>query len=193
MYKQITYLLLIIWVSSLGCAHRPIVKGEYTYLQVMHKRQAPKMCVPTSASMILAYYGDKNIPPQTLKQLSTPVNSDFDGTYLRDLINGVRSFGYNWELRVFSVDSAGFENGFKEIRQTLDKGNPILLSTSFPPVGHTMVMVGYDTIRREIFLVDPDIEAPGRRTLSYTKFKAIWHDDIADCRAFVLTGAKSVE
>ncbi|HEY6170994.1 MAG TPA: C39 family peptidase [Candidatus Kapabacteria bacterium] len=172
---------------------RPIVQGEYAYIQVIHKEQAVNMCVPTSASMILAYYGDKDISPQSLKQLSTPINSDFDGTYLRDLINGVRSLGYNWELRVFPVDSIGFENGFREIRQTLDNGNPILLSTSFPPIGHTLVMVGYDTIRREIFLVDPGIEAPGRRTLTYTKFNTIWHDDIADCRAFVLTKPKSVE
>lgn len=193
MNRHIIYLLLSICTSSLGCVHKPTVQGEYAYIQVMHKKQGPKMCVPTSASMILAYYGDKNITPQTLKQLSTPINSDFEGTYLRDLINGVKSFGYDWELRVFPVDSAGFENGFREIRQTLDRGNPILLSTSFPPVGHTLVMVGYDTTRKEVFLVDPDMEAPGRRTLTYAKFKMMWHDDIADCRAFVLTSQKSVE
>jgi hypothetical protein len=193
LYKYIIYLLLIVSASSLGCMHRPNVQGEYVYIEVMHKEQAAKMCVPTSASMILAYYGDKDISPRSLKQLSTPANSDFDGTYLIDLINGVRSLGYNWELRVFPVDSIGFEYGFSEIRRTLDNGNPVLLSTSSPPIGHTLVMVGYDTIRKEIFLVDPGIEAPGRRTLTYTKFKDIWHDDIADCRAFVLTRAKLVE
>jgi hypothetical protein len=98
--------------------------------------------------------------------------------------------GYNWEVKTFSPDDSGFLAGFAEIMSALDAGHPILLSTSSPPIGHTMVMVGYDIYRREIFLIDPNREAPGKRTISFDTFKTIWHEDIAKARAFVLTRPK---
>lgn len=139
--------------------------------------------------MVLGYYGD-TISPVKLKELSTPKGSKFEGTYLNDIVAGVKTLGYNWEVRAFPADDSGFVKGFAEIRSALDEGHPVLLSNSSPPIGHTMVMVGYDVYRREVFLVDPNREAPGRRTISYDTFKSIWHEDIAKARAFVLTRPK---
>jgi len=166
------------------------IRGEYQYIQIQHIRQGYNLCVPTAASMVLQYYGD-TISPTKLKELSTPKGSTFSGTYLKDLVTGVKTLGYSWEERVFRMDDSSFAMGFAEIRSALDQGHPILLSTSSPPIGHTMVMVGYDVFRREIFLVDPNRDAPCKRTMSFYTFKSIWHEDIANVRAFVLTRPKS--
>jgi hypothetical protein len=165
------------------------IRGEYQYIRVAYQQQVHNLCVPTSASMVLHFYGD-TISPATLKAISTPKGSTFEGTYLADLVAGVKTLGYNWEVKTFSPDDSGFLAGFAEIMSALDAGHPILLSTSSPPIGNTMVMVGYDIYRREIFLIDPNREAPGKRTISFDTFKTIWHEDIAKARAFVLTRPK---
>ncbi len=172
-----------------ACQQQQIIRGEYQNIKVGYQHQGYNMCVPTSTAIVLSYYGEK-ISPEKIKALSTPDTSTFAGTFLSDLVKGVKKLGYLWQVRTFSMDSLGFERGFAEIKAALDDGHPILLSTSLPPIGHTMVMVGYDTLHKQIFLMDPNSAFPGNRTISFTVFHKLWHEDIAKVRAFVLTQPK---
>ncbi len=174
----------------LSCSHmKENVRGQHILLSLDHQRQDYNMCVPTAASIVIDYYGEQ-ISPIEIKKLATPPNSDFAGTYYSDLVKGVKALGYEWTVMIYTTDDSGFETGFAEIRSELDMGHPVIVSTSDPPIGHTMVMVGYDTLRKEVSFTDPNRPAPGKRTLTYSEFKNIWHENISNLRAFIQTNPK---
>ena len=148
---------------------------QQVLLQVPHKTQTGYLCVPTSASMVLLYYGEDKTP-EYLKVLAGK-SKDFQGTYYVDMIAGLKKIGYSWKSKGFNLDHAGFEAGILEIKHDLADGRPVLISSSSPPVGHTMVIIGYDDVKKNVSLMDPAKEDPGLRILSFESLEQIWHDD----------------
>jgi len=160
--------LLALFILIVGCSPVP----RTMTLRIPHMRQEQNLCVPTSAAMVLAYYGD-DITPRQLKELAG-YREDFEGTYFSDMIAGLEKIGYKWQAKGFDLDHAGFEIGMQEIIRNIVDKRPVLVSTSSDEIGHTMVVVGYDNVRKVVELMDP--ASTGSRTISYEKFESVWHE-----------------
>lgn len=164
-------------VPALAEAHA----DDKTVLAVPQIQQEALLCVPTSAAMVLTYYGDPQ-PPRRLKVLaaggvynpSAPF-SDFSITLYRDIVRAVQSLGYSWMERSYPDTDAGFTDGLALIKSQVRNGHPVLVDISAPD-GHTFVVAGFNVTDRTLFAVDPNRPAPGRRWISYDDFKAIWNE-----------------
>ncbi len=172
----------------------PVRSYARTVLAVPHLQQEPLLCVPTSAAMVMTFYGDPH-PPRQLKSLASgktydpaaPFN-DFTITYYSDLIRAAHTLGYDWTQHSFADDDTGFEYGLTLIETELRAGHPVLVDATLPS-GHTFVIRGFDLNSHQLFAVDPDEPAPGERILSFSEFKAVWNEHAYknNFRAMILT------
>jgi hypothetical protein len=167
--REISLAALLLFLLD-GCSSYP----QKVFLSVPHKTQTADLCVPTSASMVLSFYGEEE-SPQYLKELAG-YRADFEGTYYVDMSAGLQKIGYEWKSKGFVLDHTGFERGIKEIKGDLADGRPVLISTSSPPIGHTMVVTSYDDAARNVCLMDP-ARSPGMRIMTYEDLEKIRHDD----------------
>jgi len=158
----------------------PQISERAVFLNVPHMRQELNLCVPTSTSMVLKYFGDAR-SPRELKALSRGREydpnepfSDFTITFFKDLLSGLRRIGYTWIETTYMNNDWGFRSGMKDIKANLIRGNPVLVDTSLFR-GHTFVVAGFDEERRVLFVVDPNIGSPGIRAIPYEQFDAIWN------------------
>lgn len=210
-FKIITLLIFIFCQScatsvdnNIGLSHQlnvnsvksKIQKG--VWLSLNHIRQEKLMCVPTSAAMVLDYYGEA-INPREIRMLSLgrkydpsrPFNA-YGRTKYPDLIIGLRSLGYYWNAKSYECTEAGFRLALQEVIKSLDDRRPVLIDTGLRH-GHTMVVVGYDDEIRTMFFMDPLIDAPGIRVIDYETLAKIWHSKDAgwDGRLAMYTRTKT--
>lgn len=173
------------------------VTASAVLLDLPHIRQETRLCVPTSAAMVLKFYGDPQ-HPRRLKALSRGRDwqdgqqfNDFTVTKSRDLVRGLDAIGYRWTEENFDNDGFGFNGGMRAIDRSLSDGRPVIVDTSIG-IGHTMVVVGRNFDAETITLVDPDLSAPGRVTISLAEFERIWNSNKVkfDRRAAVFTRPK---
>ena len=154
---------------------------DKTILAVSQIQQETLLCVPTSAAMVLAYYGDPQ-PPRRLKVLASgglydpnvPFN-DFSVTPYRDLVRGVQSLGYSWAEQDYPNTETGFTDGLALIESEVRNGEPVMVDVS-EPQGHTVVIGGFDKPGRRLLAVDPGVDAPGQHWISYDTFETIWNE-----------------
>jgi len=174
-----------------------VLGAERVFLRVPHIRQEPELCVPTSAAMVLAYYGDGRAPRE-LKVRSRGADydpsapfEDFTITWWRDLIAGMQPLGYRWRQRGFANTAAGFEQGLEAIRVSLRRGDPVLVDVKLFG-SHTFVVAGFDDARAEVSIIDPNLPEPGLRVLSYAQLASIWNglSYDADLRPTLFTGRR---
>jgi hypothetical protein len=148
------------------------------------------MCVPTSAAMVLEYFGD-TVSPMAVKSMC-PSHEDFAGTYYVDLVVGLEKLGYHWQIERFRANHAGFESGLHTIAAAIEAGNPVLASTFSPPIGHTMVVVGYSDSAKTLKLLDPNRQLGSAKGVSFREFEKIWRDNLEpDHRYIILTHPRS--
>lgn len=175
---------------------QPVRSARAVLLPVPHQRQEDWLCVPTAASMVLAWRGEQR-SPRELKQLSRGLPydpqapfTDHTLTFFRDLLQGLKTLGHDWQEVSFRTDRAGFQQGLETIRQQLQQDCPVLVDTSLFG-GHTLVVAGFDDTRQQLWMVDPHVDAPGWRVLPYLAFETVWHSRGTgfDGRAALLTGA----
>ena len=169
-----------------GCSFHagpsPVRSFSRTVLSVQHLQQEPLLCVPTSAAMVLAFYGDPR-PPRFLKSLAAgrfydpnvPF-TDFTITSYDGIIKAVRSLGYGWVQHTYDNDDSGFHSGLILIESELRNGHPVLVDATLPS-GHTFVMRGFDTDMKTLFAVDPNEPAPGEREISFDEFRTVWNEN----------------
>jgi hypothetical protein len=163
-----------------------------TSLRLEHQRQGPNLCLPTCASMILEYYGERH-DPRTLKAMATPAGSTFPGTYVDDLRAALARLGYQWESRCFTQDAAGYAEGLPRLKREVFEGYPVMVGLHDPPIGHVVVLVGYDEGTHELTFVDPNQDAPGLVTMDEDDFRLYWREDIlAGHRCATFTRPKKV-
>jgi len=155
--------------------------GETAWIPVRHQLQERNLCVPTSASMILDYFGD-SLSPREIKALShgKPYESDtsfndFSITFFRDLIAGLARRGYSWREKDYPPDPGGLQKGLADIKRSLDAGIPVMIDTSPATGGHTFVIAGYSRRDRVYYAVDPARAAPGLRLLEASELAEIWN------------------
>ena len=161
--------------------------GQSAWIPLHHQYQEPDLCAPTSASIILDYFGDST-SPREIKALTrntqyTPEERfiDFSPTSFRDLIAGLARRGYAWREKSYSNDSRGFKRGLADIERSLDGQIPVMIETSLY-YGHAYVVAGYSTQDQAVFIVDPAAEYPGIRAVRFEVLGSIWHPSGSDAR-----------
>jgi len=155
--------------------------GESAWLQLDHQLQEKNLCVPTSASIILSYFGD-SVSPRELKALSRdrPYRpekpfSDFTLTMFGDLIAGLATRGYAWRKETYANNQSGFENALSTVTGSLDQRVPVMIDTTTARGEHTFVVAGYSNSQQAVYAVDPSLPAPGVRPISFTQLRKIWN------------------
>lgn len=158
------------------------------FLKVPHIAQGKNMCAPTSVSMVMKFYG-QDVAQERIKALANSVTKrpDFVGTYYIDIVNGLKTVGVEWRTQDYKADAVGYETAMKELIANLDAGRPVIIDTFHKPDGHTVVVNGYDSNRKVMFLVDPLIPAPGLREIPLDEFPNLWRSLTVDARGAIFT------
>ncbi|MBC7429280.1 MAG: C39 family peptidase [Bacteriovorax sp.] len=157
------------------------VSDQSAWLDVQQVHQETNLCAPTSAAMVLTYYTGNIYLPREIKLWSLgltynselPFNS-FTATYFNDLISGLKSHSIMWQKQLYSNNQTGYLEGIEAIKKQLDQQHPVLVDTALY-TGHTFVIEGYNETKNILIIVDPFIQAPGIRVISYNDFKQIWN------------------
>jgi hypothetical protein len=163
------------------------VAGQSAWIPLRHQAQETNLCVPTSASIILDYFGQQ-VSPREIKDLSRgrqyspgePFN-DFTLTFFPDLISGLHVIGYSWKMKHYSDNPAGLRRGLAAIEHSLDAGIPVMIDTTpirgqrLPVEGHTFVIAGYSVPQQALYAVDPNRPAPGTRVVSFQELESTWN------------------
>ena len=143
--------------------------GPMKCLPVFQIRQETNLCVPTSAAMVLTYYGHLHSPREIKTLASGHVYdpndpfTDFTMTYFSSLIRGLARLGIHWSEKDYPNNEDGFADGLTEIEAQIDFGHPVLVDTGLSASGHTFVISGYIQPERRLLVVDPDAPPPGYR------------------------------
>lgn len=155
-------------------------------LKMTNQRQEALQCVPTGASMMLSSKG-WNYPPRQIKLLSlnkpyygptTPFNY-FTETNYGQLKTALNQIGQKWSTVTFKNDAVGFDTGLNKIKDSINRGYPVLLGiTICRGVGHAVVIKGYDDDKKYVIVGDPGdgqtkqwtyAELQNRWNLTYTR------------------------
>ena len=192
----------LILLATSGCSTdadpAPVQRDGRSVLAVQQLRQEPMLCVPTSAAMVLAFYGDPR-SPRLLKSLSSGREydpnapfTDFTITSYDSVIRAVGSLGYDWVQHSFANDDDGFDKGLALIETELRNGHPVLVDATLPS-GHTFVLRGFDSDEHMLFAADPNEASPGQRRLSFDAFKTVWNETAYgnDFRVLIVTRPRS--
>lgn len=154
--------------------------SKSAWIDINQIPQEHNLCVPTSASEVLNFYGYE-YTPREIKEWSlgrdyTSGQSfhDFTTTFFVNLISGLKSHDIFWDINVFSNDLDGFASGLKKIKNELDGHRPVIVDTNLYE-GHTVVVAGYDIERSVLVIVDSFIASPGIREISESDFEKIWN------------------
>jgi hypothetical protein len=184
-----TILAVVAVVTTLAASASDFVAppqraGESAWIELKHQRQERNLCVPTSASIVLSYFGD-DVSPRELKALSERKSydpearfTDFTRMMFQDLIAGLERRGYRWRLESFENTDEGFWSGLRVTTESLDEHVPVIIATTTRRVGHAIVIAGYSRPLQTIYAVDPNIEAPGIRLIKFSELQAIWHSNV---------------
>ena len=104
-------------------------------------------------------------------------------TLFRELIQGLKSYGINWEELDFAI--LDYQVGLKTILIELQNKRPVLVDTTLYG-GHTVVIHGYLPEKQKLLITDPNLQFPGVRVLAKEELEMIWNSS-GQCRALVLT------
>lgn len=156
------------------------VKDKSHWIPLIQIRQEKNLCVPTSAAIVLKNFGI-DLSPREIKTWSRGIEydsnanfTDFTITFFSDLVVGLKRQNIFWNHKSFKNDLSGFKSGIAEIKDALEKNNPVIVDTSLYG-GHTFVIAGYDESRQIFTIIDPFLYAPGIREISYNTFQKIWN------------------
>jgi hypothetical protein len=174
-------------LDHLSWAPPPNRPGQSAWIPLHHQDQESDLCMPTSASMVLDYFGDSMSPREikalTLRKEYKPgdIFKDFSGTSDDELVGGLARRGYHWRIKDYPLDAGGLQRGLAEIERSLDAGIPVLVDVAYSE-GHTMVANGYSKPDGKLYFIDPDYPAPGIRFAAFEELDALWRPASADHR-----------
>lgn len=174
-------------VSKVEFSHPPNIRGQSAWIPLRYQDQETNLCVPTSASIILDYFGEQ-VSPRQLKELSmgrqyspdSPFH-DFIITLFRDLISGLHRIGYSWKEEDYPDDRNGLREGLSDIERSLDAGMPVMIDTTrgrgyiSAVAGHTFVVAGYSVPQQALFVMDPNLPSPGAGVVTFQQLEGIWN------------------
>ena len=166
-------------VVNINRLPQPLVSPSVVYLDVPHISQGRRpWCVPTSASMVLRYFG-KNVKPADLKRRAEShkplIRRNRDFTYWADMRIALRSVGERWTIRDYPKTAFGFRRGLNDIRRSLRRGRPVLIDVHLRE-GHTFVVAGFNDEDKVIYIRDPLLTSRQARILRYADLRSDWHN-----------------
>ena len=129
-------------------------------LDVPAMKQPYNLCLATSVSMVLKYWGVDLLPRVIADQV--PIYKD--GATGQDLQRVVERIGFRGFL---------IQPPFEDLLEHLRKGRPPVVSfLSGGKSRHAMVLMGFDAGKQNLFLIDP---ANGKgKALDYRTFRHKW-------------------
>jgi len=157
-------------------------------LRVKHQKQDWNMCLPTSGSIVLDFFGDKRTPEALLKLAN--YTSIKNGMAYVHLLQALKKIDYHWDQQCYPLGDDGFLKGLKAVKRNLTQKLPVILTVNYPPIGHAVVISGYDERRKTVSVVDPSFGS-GTRMLSYRQFKDLWKERTIKLRCVVFTSKKA--
>jgi len=179
---------LLLVAAILACPSSPVYAGPeaassrqtdtpatIVLLPVQHIDQDVDLCVPTCASMSVAYYGDPH-DQHEIKALSLPPDNHFFGTHFSDLVKGMAELGYHWRIGSYNRTLDGYTHGLKDIIASIRQQQPVLVDLP----EHVVLVVGFDLNAQELAFQDPARPAPGFRVMTFAQFQSTWHEDSRD-------------
>lgn len=120
-------------------------------------------CGPSALASVLGFWGEKAEPDQLKKEIYL---ADLKGSLPIDLLLAARAHGMSAQM---------LEGDLSRLKKELDAGHPLIVFVNqgyrFLPVGHYMVVTGYDDRRRAI-LAHSGTRKNG--LISYKKFSKQW-------------------
>ena len=154
---QTLILVLSGMVSPALCAQP---RTSTVLLDVPSIKQPYNLCLAACVSMVLKYWGVE-VTPQAIAD-RVPIYRD--GVTGQDLQHVVERIGFRGFL---------IQPPFEDLLEHLRKGRPPVVSfLSRGKSRHSMVLVGFDAGRQDLFLMDP---ANGKRkSLDYRTFRHKW-------------------
>lgn len=157
---------------------KPVNSKQVVFLNVPYMKQKPWLCVPTSSAMILRYFGEKH-DPEKLKAAAENYKSksrrNKQFTYYVDMRRALRKVGKRWHLRDYKKTKSGFQRGWREIKRSLRRGNPVMVDVHLGG-GHTFVVIGYNDREKMVYIRDPDVYEGLSRAIPYSDFIKYWHN-----------------
>ncbi len=157
---MVSAMLLTAGAESAAAAQEP--RALHALLDVPYMAQPPELCGGAAVSMVLRFWGARDVFPQDFAPLITPSES---GIVTTALAAAVRKRG--WLAVVTTAD----DNGHARLRSELDRGRPMIaLIEVAPRTYHYVVVVG--ATDREVVVHDPARSA--FRVLHWPDFERAW-------------------
>ncbi len=184
---------------------KPIVAGQYGYLEIMDEQESTLLSLPACIAMTLNFYGADsqwtavrvgsalglNFDVQgrgrssgMVKRLASYNPDLFNGISLEQIQEGMKKMGYTWDRWQWPDDSTGFRNAINAIKQSINLQKPViideLIQYASNNVGRTgnhqaLLAFGYDEKEGELLVMDPAIKFPGKRHIPLSELKDMWH------------------
>jgi hypothetical protein len=155
----------------------PVNPTEAVTLIVKHQVQESMLCMPTSASMMLSKLG-WNFPPRQIKLASLGKTwygpnapfSDYTGMSFMQLQTALQKLGIR--SMATSYSDQNFAIGFEDIKNSIRRGYPVVLGTTYyGTVGHAVLVIGFDERNKKVIIDNPAYKAPGIEYYSYDDMK----------------------
>jgi hypothetical protein len=181
---------------------KPIVAGQYGYLEIMAEHESALQSLPTSIAMALNFYGadsqwtavrvgsalglNFDVQGKSSGMLNRLANNNavlFNGISFEQIQVGIKKIGYTWDRWQWPDDSTGFRNAINAIEQSLDARKPVIIDEliQYPSrnVGRTeshqaLLAFGYDEKAGELLVMDPVMNFPGKRHIPFSELRNIW-------------------
>lgn len=147
-----------------GCAHRDVPSAwDVPRLEVPFFPDGADQCGPAALASVLGYWGRHAQPADLRRELYQP---ELRGTLPVDMLLTARERGLKAEMSSGSLET---------LKGEIDAGRPVIafvnFGFSFLPVGHFLVVTGYDDVRGGV------IAHSGKKKnefLDYRRFERIW-------------------
>lgn len=157
---------------------KPTISDDLVLLNVPHIKQRPWHCVPTSAAMVIRYFGG-NVGPDQLKKLAEaekPIEErNVKFTLWNDLLPVMKTNSLDWKIKGYPKTIEGYENGLADLKASLRKDLPVLMDVHMGN-GHTFVVIGFDDHQEKIYIRDPSLPGNQARVLTYDQIQRHWHN-----------------
>jgi uncharacterized protein YvpB len=115
------------------------------FLDVDDKKWMPKSCAIVCLKMILHYHNDRSLPLMDLIGLGESKGGYGPSGWYHDTLVELAE---DYELKARRVEGVNVEDGIKDIKSSLEKGNPVIVSAIKYILGqtkfHMVVVTGFE-------------------------------------------------
>ena len=141
----------------------PVAEQKQVLLEVPFFPDHTDQCGPSALASVLGFWGEKAAPGHLKEDIYLP---DLKGSLPIDLLLAAQAHGMSAEI---------LDGGLPQLKNELDAGHPVIafinLGYRFIPIGHYLVVTGYDD-RRQAIRAHSGMEKSG--FIAYKQFSKQW-------------------